>query len=51
MKNLVLKIVACVALVGMFTYLIISTKTETHNFDPEKEWSYMLINQDSTSSK
>jgi hypothetical protein len=51
MKNLVLKIVASVALVGMFFYLISLMKNEPNNFDPEKEWKFMLVNQDSTSSK
>jgi len=51
MKNLALKIVASVALVGMFFYLMSLMKNEPNNFDPEKEWSFMLVNQDSTSGK
>lgn len=51
MKNLVLKIVVCVALVGMSFYLISLMKNEPNNFDPEKEWKFMLVDQDSTSSK
>jgi hypothetical protein len=51
MKNLTLKIVACVALVGMSFYLISLMKNEPNNFDPEKEWKFMLVDQDSTSSK
>ena len=51
MKNLALKIVACVALVGIFFYVISLMKNEPNNFDPEKEWKFLLVDQDSTSSK
>jgi len=51
MKNLALKIVASVALVAMFLYVVSLMKNEPNNFDPEKEWKFMLVNQDSTSSK
>lgn len=51
MKNFVLKIVACVALVGLSFYLISLMKNEPNNFDAEKEFKFLLVDQDSTSAK
>jgi hypothetical protein len=51
MKKLSLKIVATLALLGLFFYSVSLMKNEPDNFDPEKEYKYMLVNQDTNSGK
>jgi hypothetical protein len=51
MKNLTLRIVAIVGLLGLFFYTMSLMKNEPDNFDPEKEYQYMLIKKDTNSVK
>jgi hypothetical protein len=51
MKKLSLKIVAILSLLGLFFYSVSLMKNEPDNFDPEKEYKYMLVNQDTNSGK
>jgi len=51
MKNQTIKLGAFIVLISIFFYLIKSMKNEPHNFNPDKDWSYMLTNKDSNFTK
>lgn len=51
MKNSVLKLVVSLSIVGLAFYLISLMKNEPNNFDAEKEFKFLLVDQDSTSAK
>jgi len=54
MKNQTIKLAklaAIIVVISISFYLIKSMKNEPHNFNPDKDWSFMLINKDSNFTK
>ena len=51
MIKLSLKLFAIVVIIGLFFFTMSLMKNEPNNFNPDKEWKFLLVNKDTTNSK